>query len=81
MPIGGFNGSDPSPSLAQFQQYVTDGRIHWFISSGGTGPGGTAGRPGLSNATTSEISNWVQQTFDSQVVDGVTLYDLTSPAA
>ncbi|MGV7942692.1 glycosyl transferase, partial [Mycobacterium kansasii] len=27
MPIGGFNGTDPSPTLAQFQQYVRDGRI------------------------------------------------------
>ena len=34
MPIGGFNGSDPSPTLAQFQQYVADGRIHWFIGGG-----------------------------------------------
>lgn len=31
MPIGGFNGSDPSPTLEQFQKYVRDGKIHWFI--------------------------------------------------
>ena len=34
MPIGGFNGSDPSPTLAQFQQYVADGQVHWFIGGG-----------------------------------------------
>jgi hypothetical protein len=28
MPIGGFNGSDLSPTLAQLQQYVREGRIH-----------------------------------------------------
>jgi signal transduction histidine kinase len=28
MAIGGFNGSDPSPTLARFKQYVADGRIH-----------------------------------------------------
>ena len=28
MPIGGFNGSDPSPTLEQFQQYVAEGKIH-----------------------------------------------------
>ncbi|MEU6310253.1 glycosyltransferase family 39 protein [Streptomyces sp. NPDC047014] len=43
MPIGGFNGSDPSPTLAQFQEYVRAGRIHWFIGqsteSGGAGTG------------------------------------------
>ena len=37
MAIGGFNGSDPSPTLAQFEQYVADGQIHWFIGSGGIG--------------------------------------------
>ena len=26
MAIGGFNGTDPSPTLAQFQAYVADGR-------------------------------------------------------
>ena len=31
MPIGGFNGSDPSPTLAQFQAYVAAGKIHYFI--------------------------------------------------
>ena len=35
MAIGGFNGSDPSPTLAQFQQYVADGKIHYFIGGGG----------------------------------------------
>ena len=39
MAVGGFNGSDPSPTLAQFKQYVTDGRIHYFIASGGGGRG------------------------------------------
>ena len=43
MAIGGFNGSDPSPTLAQFEKYVADGQIHYFIASGGVGggPGGT----------------------------------------
>ena len=43
MAIGGFNGSDPSPTLAQFQQYVADGDIHWFIASGGGMGGGFGG--------------------------------------
>ena len=37
MPIGGFNGSDPSPTLAEFQQYVAEGKIHYFIAGGGFG--------------------------------------------
>ncbi|GGV76010.1 hypothetical protein GCM10010294_41520 [Streptomyces griseoloalbus] len=36
MAIGGFIGTDPSPTLAQFQQYVKDGKIHYFVSGGGS---------------------------------------------
>jgi hypothetical protein len=32
MAIGGFNGSDPSPTLAQFRRWVAEGRIHYFIA-------------------------------------------------
>ncbi|GGL28271.1 glycosyltransferase family 39 protein [Nocardia jinanensis] len=70
MPIGGFNGSDPSPTLEQFQQYVAAGQIHYFI--GGSGPGGRQG-------ATSAISQWVTDGFIAKEVDGVTLYDLTAP--
>ncbi len=73
MPIGGFNGTDPSPTLAEFQQLVADGEIHWFIGGGGGG-GMRAGGSG----TSEQISSWVQETFDAQTVDGVTLYDLSA---
>ena len=33
MAIGGFNGSDQS-HLAQFQQWVASGAIHWYVSGG-----------------------------------------------
>ena len=32
MAIGGFNGSDPYPSLEQFKQYVKDKQIHYYIA-------------------------------------------------
>ena len=79
MPIGGFNGSDPSPTLAQFQELVADGQIHFFISGGGGlggGLGGGRGGPGGS-ASTSDIEAWVAATYTAQTVDGVTLYDLS----
>ncbi|MFI7598318.1 glycosyltransferase family 39 protein [Actinoplanes sp. NPDC049681] len=75
MAIGGFNGSDPSPTLAQFQQYVTTGKIHYFI--GGGGFGGRGGSGGGSNAS-SQIAEWVASTYRAQTVDGVTVYDLTT---
>ncbi|MGN6781407.1 MAG: ArnT family glycosyltransferase, partial [Marmoricola sp.] len=75
MAVGGFNGSDPSPTLAEFQAYVAAGKIHWFIGGGGFG-----GSMGGSNAS-SAIATWVAETFTSTTVDGVTLYDLTQPGA
>ena len=76
MAIGGFNGSDPSPTLAQFQQYVADGDIHYFASSGsGGGPGGGLGGTG----TGSQISEWVAATFTQVTIGGSTFYDLTQP--
>jgi 4-amino-4-deoxy-L-arabinose transferase-like glycosyltransferase len=75
MAIGGFNGSDPSPTLAQFKQYVADGQIHYFIS-GGSGMGGGMGMGG--SGSSSEITSWVQSNYTATTVDGVTLYDLTT---
>jgi 4-amino-4-deoxy-L-arabinose transferase-like glycosyltransferase len=72
MPIGGFNGSDPSPTLAKFKQYVADGEIHYFIAGGGNGGG-----PGASGGTSSAISSWVAANFTAKTVDGVTVYDLS----
>ena len=73
--IGGFNGSDPSPTLVQFLALVRQGRIHYFL--GGSGFGG----PGGSTGTSSQIASWVSQHFTAQTVGGVTLYDLTQAAA
>ncbi len=78
MAIGGFNGSDPSPTLAQFQAYVAQDAIHYFIGSG-DGGGGRGGMS-ASGSTSSEISSWVTANFTATTVDGVTLYDLSDGA-
>jgi 4-amino-4-deoxy-L-arabinose transferase-like glycosyltransferase len=70
MVIGGFSGSDPAPTLAQFQQYVANGDIHYYIG-GGMG-GGMGGRGG-----SSEIASWVQTNFAATTVGSATIYDLT----
>ncbi|MFI0775475.1 ArnT family glycosyltransferase [Streptomyces sp. NPDC021212] len=74
MAIGGFNGSDPSPTLAQFKEYVKQGKIHYFLSSGngmGGGPGGGG------NGTSSKITTWVEAHYKKVTVGSTTLYDLT----
>jgi 4-amino-4-deoxy-L-arabinose transferase-like glycosyltransferase len=73
MAIGGFNGTDPAPSLAEFEELVAQGKVHYFIGSGGGGFGGRGGADG----TSSEISAWVAANFEAQTVGNTTIYDLT----
>jgi len=77
MAIGGFNGSDPSPTLEQFQQYVAEGRIHWFV------PGGMGGglRQNGGARSGSEISAWVEEHFTATTVGSTTMYDLSRGAS
>ncbi|MCZ7459345.1 ArnT family glycosyltransferase [Streptomyces sp. WMMC940] len=75
MAIGGFNGSDPSPTLARFQQYVAAGSVHWFID-GAAGGGARGGGPG--GESSAEIQEWVRANFTQVTAGGTTLYDLTS---
>jgi 4-amino-4-deoxy-L-arabinose transferase-like glycosyltransferase len=44
MPIGGFIGSDPAPTLAQFRAEVAAGQVRYFVVGGG--PDGGMGGPG-----------------------------------
>ncbi|GAA0257488.1 glycosyltransferase family 39 protein [Saccharothrix mutabilis subsp. mutabilis] len=73
MAVGGFNGTDPAPTLEQFQQLVHSGRVHYFL--------GGAGMPAETGSDASErIAEWVEATFQATTVDDVTVYDLTAGA-
>lgn len=74
MAIGGFNGSDPAPTLEQFQSYVADGRIHYYAAT--QDAGGFRGTQGGS-AAAAEIAAWVAATYTPATIGGVTVYDLT----
>lgn len=67
LPIGGFNGTDPYPTLEVFKKWVQDKRIHWFIAGSQFGP----------TDSHSDIIEWVEENYTK--VDGQTLYDLSSP--
>lgn len=75
MPIGGFNGSDPSPTLEQFQEWVSEGLIHYFIG-GGVGGGTQIG----GSDTSSQITAWVEENFTATTIGAVTVYDMTQSA-
>ena len=71
MAIGGFNGSDPDPTLAQFEKLVAEGKIHYFIA-------GSVGTPNGGSNASSQISTWVSSHYTAVTIGGVTLYDLTT---
>ncbi|TRW81003.1 glycosyltransferase family 39 protein [Mycolicibacterium sp. 018/SC-01/001] len=74
MAIGGFNGTDPSPTLAQFVDDVAAGRIHYFIA----GRLMTMGKaPSSGSKESVAIHDWVEANFPPQTVDGTVIYDLT----
>jgi len=75
MSIGGFNGGDNSPTLAQFEKYVSEGKIRYFIAGGGGGGMGGGSSSG------SAITSWVESHFTSTTVGGSTVYDLTKASA
>ncbi|MFE7189868.1 ArnT family glycosyltransferase [Kitasatospora sp. NPDC057541] len=90
MALGGFNSSDPSLSLEAFQQYVREGKVHWFIGGGSrravggestttTGVNGMPGAPDgeSSGSQTAQIEEWVASHYTARTVGGSTFYDLT----
>jgi 4-amino-4-deoxy-L-arabinose transferase-like glycosyltransferase len=89
MGIGGFSGTDPAPTLEEFQGIVAAGEVRWFVDRGtgpeiGAGPGAPPGQPAggpqqPGPARNSEIVTWVQETFESTTVGDHTVYDFARP--
>ncbi len=63
--IGGWSGGDPAPTLAEFQQYVRDGRIGYYVSRGRTMGGN------------SEIGDWVAANYEPMTIGDSTVYRLS----
>ncbi len=85
MAIGGFNGTDPAPTLAQFERYVSEGKIHYYIAGGGGFGGGGFGGGGFgggggSSDDASQITSWVESHYTAETLGGVTVYNLTTDA-
>ncbi|MEO5724610.1 MAG: glycosyltransferase family 39 protein [Ilumatobacteraceae bacterium] len=71
--IGGFNGSDPAPTLAEFQGLVAAGRVRYLL----TGAYGVRG----GRASSGSILGWATEHGTLLRVGGMALYDLGSPVA
>jgi 4-amino-4-deoxy-L-arabinose transferase-like glycosyltransferase len=74
MSIGGFNGTDPAPALAQFERYVAEHKIHYFVGTNADSFGGGSG-------DAAAITKWVASHFRSQTVGGEKVYNLTQPVS
>ena len=75
MAIGGFTGSDPAPTLTEFKEFVSQHKIHYFVTNGS---GGGLGR---NSGDSAQITSWVEAHFTAKTVGAMTVYDLTAPKA
>jgi 4-amino-4-deoxy-L-arabinose transferase-like glycosyltransferase len=72
MSIGGFDGTDPAPTLAQFERYVAEHKIHYFVGASAHGFGGGSG-------DAAAITKWVSSHYKAETTGGETVYNLTEP--
>jgi 4-amino-4-deoxy-L-arabinose transferase-like glycosyltransferase len=85
MAIGGFSGSDPTPTLKQFQDDVAARRVAYYLAPRGSSRGADAddeeNRRGedVSPRAHADILRWVRGHFHSTTIGGVTAYDLFAP--
>lgn len=71
MAVGGFNGTDPAPTLAEFQRLVAEGQIGYFVGGAGISTMANSG-----SDTAAEVAQWVASTYSPSTVDGVIVYKL-----
>jgi len=86
MAMGGFSGSDPTPTVEQLRSLVAAGKLRYVIVGGQGGPGGFGGGPGgpggfgggPGGRGSSSVDAWVTAhgTLVTSV-SGVSLYDLS----
>ncbi|WP_425487207.1 glycosyltransferase family 39 protein [Mycolicibacterium sediminis] len=78
MAVGGFNGTDPAPTLPEFQRFVADGDVHYFIRSRMMGG---FGRQATGSREAADVAAWVESHYAPMIVDDVVVYDLTARPA
>lgn len=75
MAIGGWTGSDPVPSLAEFKKMVTQHQVHYFVPAGTYG--GIVLGASQADSDACQVTGWVERNFAPQRVSGVVVYDLS----
>jgi 4-amino-4-deoxy-L-arabinose transferase-like glycosyltransferase len=81
MAMGGFTGSDPTPTLDQLKSYVASGKLRFVLASGGGFGGGGFGGGSGGVDTSSERTTWVTSTCKVVSYGGsASLYDCAGAA-
>jgi 4-amino-4-deoxy-L-arabinose transferase-like glycosyltransferase len=75
MDIGGWSGTDPTPTLAEFEGFVSRHEVHYFIAAGTYG--GISLGMSYEKSDASEVTRWVAHNFSALSVGGITLFDLS----
>jgi hypothetical protein len=81
MSLGGFSGSDPAPTLSEFESLIAEGKVRYLVVQGGRG-GGRAGA-GARGGGVATLVSWAETHGQQVTVDGasgVTVYDLQGAA-
>jgi 4-amino-4-deoxy-L-arabinose transferase-like glycosyltransferase len=70
--LGGFNATDPSPTLEQFQRMVAQRKVHFFVADD------TFPYPVTDEPPADQIAAWVEQNFPHVSYGKIQIYDLTA---
>lgn len=87
MAVGGYNGTDPFPTLKRFVSLTRRGDIRYYLDSvqndeetgASTSSNGDSGLQFGGSVESRRISVWVRHHYRAQVIDDLVLYDLSAP--
>lgn len=87
MAVGGYNGTDPFPTLGRFVSLARKGDIRYYLDSvqndeetdATTSANSDSGLRFGGSAESRRISAWVRHHYRAQVIDDLVLYDLSAP--
>lgn len=74
MAIGGFAGTDPVPTLAQFKDDVAAHRVTYYVASNTLGH-----RPARAARVHADIARWVAANFPAEAIGKTIVWDLSTP--
>ena len=72
MPVGGFNGSSPFPTVEQFREYTEKGQVRYYIVRRDSQD------IAAEEAFADDVTSWVKANYTARIIGEVELYDLQS---